>query len=120
MAKERVRVLRRPDEFKRCYQRGRMLKNRLVVLHVYYRGDGERTRIGYSVSRRIGKAVARNRVKRWMKESMHPVHGYLKEGFDLVFSARIPTVEAGYWAIQEAMHDLLKRAGMLRKEEDSR
>lgn len=115
-----MRALRKSDEFKRCFKQGNMFRNQLAVLHVFERGDHDTSRVGLSVSRRIGKAVVRNRVKRWMRESLLPVDRQLRDGFDLVFSARTPSKDHGFWPLKAAMHDLLRRAGMLRQDDDGK
>ncbi len=119
MTRARLPVLTRPDEFSRCYKQGRVHKNKLAVLHVFRRGDSDESRVGFSVSRRVGKAVERNRVKRWMREAMYPMGERIPEGFDLVFSARVLAKEKGFWPLQEAMGDLLKRAGLLRNVDEA-
>lgn len=95
-----------------------MYKGALVVLHVYRRDDASPTRVGFSVSKRVGKAVERNRVKRWMREAIRPVLSQLPAGFDLVFSARTRTIEEGFWPVREGMLNLLQRSRMLPKEAD--
>jgi len=119
MPRPRTLVLRRADEFQRCYNQGTMAKNRLAVIHVFNRNDRERPRVGFSVSRRVGKAVERNRVRRWMREALLPLGDKLPEGYDIVFSARSPAKERGYWPLREAMVDLLRKTGMLRKEDET-
>lgn len=110
--------LKRPDEFQRCYKSGKVYKGPLAVLHVYDRHDKDDIRIGFSVSRKIGKAVERNLVKRRMREALRPYVPYLPEGVDIVFSARVRALNAGFWPLKEGMIKLLHRAGLLSKEAD--
>lgn len=114
-----MKRLKRPDEFQRCYRSGKVHKDSLVVLHVYDRKDDDSARIGFSVSRRVGKAVQRNRVKRWMKEAIRPIADCLPKGVDLVFSARARALDAGFWPLRERMHHVLYRSRLLQKEADT-
>src|SRR5690606_37394303 len=61
--------LRRPFEFERVRKQGRSWATPLVVMAVLP-NDLEHNRYGFAVGRRIGKATARNRVKRWMREAV--------------------------------------------------
>jgi ribonuclease P protein component len=59
--------MRRAD-FVRASQRGRKLVTRYFLVLVHDRGDGGRTRLGVTVTRKVGKAVRRNRIKRLVRE----------------------------------------------------
>jgi len=118
-ARKRARI-RRPDEFQRCYREGKMHKNELAVIHVYRRGDDGEARVGFSVSRKLGGAVQRNKVKRWMRESVYPIQSLLPPGIDVVFSARTVAREAGFKRLNEAIRELLFRSRLLSKEAEER
>ena len=120
MAAPRQVVLKRPDEFDRCYKQGTMWKNRLAVVHVFRRDDKGAPRFGFSVSRRIGNAVVRNRLKRWMREAVRPLASDVAGGVDVVVSARSAAVDSGFWPLRAALLDLMRKAGILERNVDER
>lgn len=61
---------------------------------VWHEKEGD-ARFGLAVSRKVGNAVVRNRVKRWLRESIRRQHHGLS-GVDVVFIARRDAAEAGY------------------------
>ena len=76
--------------------------------------DLEHNRFGFSVSHWVGKAVIRNRAKRLMREAIRLRQGEIKEGWDLVFIARNPIREASFKQMDQAVEQLLRRAGLLK------
>jgi ribonuclease P protein component len=84
------RRLSRSAEFERVYRQGRSKGNRYLVLYAFPRDDAEPDgpRLGLSVSRRVGGAVERTRVKRLLREAFWHVAERLPAGSDYVVVAR--------------------------------
>jgi ribonuclease P protein component len=85
------RRLSRSAEFERVYRQGRSKSNRFLVLYAFPRGDDDSSqgpRLGLSVSRRVGGAVDRSRVKRVLREAFWAEAERLPEGSDYVVVAR--------------------------------
>jgi ribonuclease P protein component len=87
----RRRRLSRSAEFERVYRQGRSKGNRFLVLYAFPREEGSEDggpRLGLSVSRRVGGAVERNRVKRVLREAFWEEAERLPAGSDYVVVAR--------------------------------
>ena len=86
----RRRRLSRSAEFERVYRQGRSKANRYLVLYAFPREEGsdEGPRLGLSVSRRVGGAVDRTRVKRVLREAFWHEAERLPNDSDYVVVAR--------------------------------
>jgi ribonuclease P protein component len=82
--------LSRSGDFDRVYRDGRSHANRYLVLYTFPRGDAEddETRLGISVSRKVGGAVERNAVKRALREAFWALGDRLPADHDFVLVAR--------------------------------
>jgi ribonuclease P protein component len=110
---ERRHRLRDHEQFQRVKKEGRSWSHVLLVLCTLPNGLNH-SRFGFSVSKRVGKAVVRNRVKRLLREATGARQESVLPGHDLVFIARRPAAGADYREVDQAVEDLLTLAGLLR------
>jgi ribonuclease P protein component len=78
------------------------------------RNDQPFSRCGFTVSKRLGKAVERNRARRRMQEAVRLVWDLIEPGWDLVWVARPALSLAAFSELQDACIRLLRRARVLR------
>jgi ribonuclease P protein component len=123
--------LTRSDDFARVYRAGRSVANKYLVLYCFERPEAEGAdargvgfRVGYSVSKRLGNAVDRNRIKRALREAFRVNGASLKGDMDLVFVARTPIIgllgSGGLRAVVDAMTELLHKASSISAGEQRR
>jgi ribonuclease P protein component len=95
---------------------GRRVSGALLLLGYAARSELDSsgpTRIGFSVSRRVGGAVVRNRVKRRLREVMRRKLVRIASGYDLVITARPGAAVAGMEMLEQDVAALLARARLL-------
>ncbi|MBC7765411.1 MAG: ribonuclease P protein component [Hyphomonadaceae bacterium] len=101
--------------FSLIYGKGRSFVGSYVVLY-RYPNQTDQNRVGITATKKIGKAVVRNRVRRLIKENYRALAPRLKKGYDFVFVARMRTVGARYQDIGGNMKALLLKANMFSQE----
>jgi ribonuclease P protein component len=117
----RRRRLSRSAEFERVYRQGRSKANRYLVLYAFPREEGsdEGPRLGLSVSRRVGDAVDRTRVKRVLREAFWQEAERLPDGSDYVVVARPDakglTEREGEGGIRRSLAELVDGLGGARR-----
>ena len=86
----RRRRLSRSGDFKRAYREGSSKATRYLVLYRFLRNEDDhgQPRLGVSVSRKLGDAVTRNRIKRVLKEAFWAKPDPRAAEFDFVLVAR--------------------------------
>ena len=100
-------TIKKTREFRLIYNRGRSAANKYLVLFVL-KNRLDYNRLGISISKKIGKAVVRNKIRRRLKENFRQLE-IEKQGYDFVFIARIPSSSAGYQELSCSMSHLIQK-----------
>ncbi len=102
--------LRRRADFLRCYGQGRRRQGRLVVLHVLERGKEEaHPRLGITVTRKVGGAVVRQKIKRRVREIYRRWNlRWRLPPFDIVVHVKPPASRADFATLEAEIHRLLR------------
>ena len=101
--------------FRRVYRKGRTIPGRHTVLYFLENGLTV-NRLGITASRKIGKSVKRNRVRRIIRESYRNLEEKVETGYDLVFVARVSDTLPEYKEISREMGYLLGKSGIIPRE----
>lgn len=106
--------LRSNMEFKKVYKNGKNYWNRNLILYVR-KNDLGYTRVGYSITKKIGNSVVRNRIRRQMKEIYRLNFDLIEDNYDLIFIPKKNVVDISYKTLESAMLHIMSLAKILRK-----
>jgi ribonuclease P protein component len=111
MLPKRFRLTRSRD-FTRVRRAGRKAGSNLLALRALDTRSPD-LRIGFTASKKVGKATVRNRVKRRMREAVRSRLTQIRSGQDLIFIAHPPAAEASYHEIDESVAYVLRKSRAL-------
>jgi ribonuclease P protein component len=96
-------------QFDLVYAKGKTWKNKELIIRTLP-NNLKLSRFGFVVSKRVGKAVVRNHIKRLLREITRQTP--VKPGWDIVFIARIPVVAVGFTDLVKSVRVLMLRADL--------
>lgn len=102
-----VETVKSNRDFKKMYKTADSFANRQLAIY-FKRNSLPYNRYGFSVSKKIGNAVVRNKMRRRLKEIIR-TQVKLKNGYDIIFIARQNSKEANYEILKNSVFHLLKK-----------
>lgn len=117
MLKKGWRILKNTD-FLLVYRRGQRVSGKKIKLYFYY-NHLQKTRFGYSISRKVGKAVQRNLLKRRLREICRKNICAFKPGLDIVLVARESAANSRYRELEQEVLNLGRTGKILAEGEGS-
>ncbi|MFO1442292.1 ribonuclease P protein component [Bacillus sp. Bva_UNVM-123] len=105
--KKEYRV-KKNKEFQEAFKKGKSFANRQFVVYSLEKPGQEHFRIGLSISKKIGNAVTRNQIKRYVRHAFLEMENDLHNQFDYIIIARKPVADMGFHDIKKSLTHVLK------------
>lgn len=106
-----VIMLNKNGLFKKVYFKGKSIVSPVLITYAL-KNNKSNKRLGITASKKIGKAVVRNRCRRVIKEAFRLTNEHIKSGYDLVFVARHNTATAKMQVVMHSMIRHIKQFGI--------
>ncbi len=103
--------LRKRPEYLRVYERGWRAHGRMAVIFCLRRGAADPWRLGLTATRKSGKAVARNRMRRRTREFFRRRRLEIPPGWDFVVNLKRPAATAPFVEFERDLTNILRRLG---------
>ncbi len=107
-------AMNRNYQFRRMYRSADSRANAYLVLY-YRKNRGMENHLGITVSKKVGTAVVRNRVRRLIKENYRLYEKQIRQGYDVVIVARVRAEKADFWNIRSSLFSLLDSCGLIKE-----
>ncbi|MFS0784096.1 ribonuclease P protein component [Bacillus sp. 1P06AnD] len=111
--KKKFRI-KKNEEFQLVFHEGESFANRQFVVYILPKKDQDFFRIGLSVSKKIGNAVTRVRIKRYIRQAFLELNDQVKKQSDYVIIARKPASEMEFHEVKSSLIHVLKRGKALK------
>lgn len=100
-------IVTKNQDFSKIIQNRKYMKNNLFTIY-YKENDLEKVRFGISVSKKIGNAVVRNKIKRQMKNIIDKNKNLFKKETDYIIIIRRGILDCNFHEIEDSLINLLK------------
>lgn len=102
--------IKKNEDFQTVFKNGKSIANRQFVIYMLQNPVEREFRIGLSVSKKIGNAVTRNRIKRLIRQVFLEEKHRIKNGKEFIIIARKPAADMGYYEVKNSLDHLFRKA----------
>jgi len=112
MLKKAYRI-KKNKEFQDIFKTGKSFANRELVIYYRRKKGQQHIRIGISVGKKLGNAVTRNRIKRYIRECFIQLDDKIKQEYDIIVIARNRSIDMSFLRLCNSLQHLLKKQNLL-------
>jgi ribonuclease P protein component len=102
--------IKKNEDFQTVFKQGKSIANRQFVIYMLQKPEEREFRIGLSVSKKIGNAVTRNRVKRLIRQVFLEEKHRIATGNEFIIIARKPAADMNYHEVKSSLNHLFRKA----------
>ena len=100
--------IKKNEEFQKVFKKGKSFANRQFVIYCLKKEDQTAFRIGLSVGKKVGKAVTRNQIKRYIRQTFLELKDDVRQDMDYVIIARNPAATLDFHETKKSLEHVLK------------
>lgn len=101
------------NDFQHVFHHGRSVANRQLVMYVMDKPNQEHFRVGFSVGKKIGNAVHRNQIKRYLRACIQDLQGNIQADVDFILIARPDINNKNFHEIKQSIIHVMKLANII-------
>ncbi|SIT87048.1 ribonuclease P protein component [Edaphobacillus lindanitolerans] len=107
--------VKKNEDFQKVFKKGKSFANRQFVIYSLRKEDQQEFRVGISVSKKIGNAVTRNRIKRYVRQTILELGDDLRPDMDYIIIARHQAAAIDFHTTKKSLIHVMRIAKVLRK-----
>ncbi|AMX00630.1 ribonuclease P protein component [Rummeliibacillus sp. G93] len=109
------RRIKKNEDFQKVFKKGKSFANRQFVVYFLEKEKQTEFRIGLSINKKVAKAVTRNQIKRYVRQSFLELDGELQQHMDYVIIARNPAADLDFHETKKSLMHVLKIAKVMKR-----
>ena len=116
---KKTKMIKRRNEFRILFSKGKIVYNKNLTFY-FIKNKMSINQLGIAVSKKSGKAVDRNKIKRLIRENYKLFENKLSTGYNLLFSVnkKCQIKEINFYDVKKEMERALKKAELWKEENE--
>lgn len=107
--------IKKDSEFQKVFKKGKSFANRQFIVYRFKKEGQEEFRIGLSVSKKVGNAVTRNRIKRYIRQAFLEMKDEIQNDMDYVIIARHQAAKIDFHETKKSLQHVLRIARVVKR-----